>query len=76
MHAIMNSLSGDGSVDVGQGKILGIDLDRLLRGQPGGGVTVFDSLGATWTMSKGILSNDDLLLSLPNVIAKGEGTKT
>ncbi|MCW8842453.1 MAG: AsmA family protein [Rhodobacteraceae bacterium] len=74
MHAIMNSLSGDGAVNVGQGKILGIDLDRLLRGQPGGGVTVFDSLGATWSMSKGILSNDDLLLSLPNVIAKGEGT--
>lgn len=74
MHAIMNSLSGEGAVNVGQGKILGIDLDRLLRGQPGGGVTVFDSLGATWTMSKGILSNDDLLLSLPNVLAKGEGT--
>ena len=74
MHAIMNSLSGKGAMEVGQGKILGIDLDRLLRGQPGGGVTVFDSLGATWTMAKGILSNEDLLLSLPNVIAKGEGT--
>ena len=74
MHAIMNSLSGEGSVDVGQGKILGVDLDRLLRGQPGGGVTVFDSLGATWSMAKGVLSNKDLLLSLPNVLAKGEGT--
>ncbi|MCP9480369.1 AsmA family protein [Shimia sp. CNT1-13L.2] len=74
MHALMNSLDGSGSVDVGQGKISGIDLDRLLRGQPGGGTTVFDALSGSFVIKKGILSNDDLLLSLPSVIAKGAGT--
>ncbi|MBR9843650.1 MAG: AsmA family protein [Rhodobacteraceae bacterium] len=74
IHALMNSLSGSGSFDIGQGKISGIDLDRLLRGQPGGGTTVFDSLSASWTMQGGVMSNNDLLLDLPHVIAKGEGT--
>ncbi|SHJ31280.1 AsmA protein [Shimia gijangensis] len=73
VHAIMNSLKGDASVKVGQGTIAGIDLDRLLRGIPGGGTTVFDALTGTAVIEKGVLSNDDLLLELPSVIAKGEG---
>lgn len=73
VHAIMNSVSGDASVNVGQGTIAGLDLDRLLRGKPGGGTTVFDSLTGTATIDGGVLFNDDLLLQLPNVIAKGEG---
>ncbi|WP_243612523.1 AsmA family protein [Shimia aestuarii] len=75
VHAIMNSLSGSGSFDIGQGKISGIDLDRLLRGQPGAsGTTVFDSLSASWTLTSGVMTNNDLLLDLPHVIAKGAGT--
>lgn len=74
VHAIMNSLKGDASVKVGQGTISGIDLDRLLRGKPGGGTTVFDALTGTAVIEQGVLTNDDLLLELPNVIAKGEGT--
>lgn len=73
VHAIMNSLKGDASVKVGQGTIEGVDLDRLLRGIPGGGTTVFDALTGTAVIEKGVLSNDDLLLELPSVIAKGEG---
>ncbi|WP_299351893.1 AsmA family protein [uncultured Shimia sp.] len=73
VHAIMNSLKGDASVEVGQGTIDGLDLDRLLRGKPGGGTTVFDALTGTATIAAGVLSNDDLLLELPNVLAKGEG---
>ncbi len=75
IHALMHSLSGSGSFAIGQGKIEGIDLDRLLRGQPGAsGTTVFDSLSASWSMQGGVMRNDDLLLDLPHVIAKGEGT--
>lgn len=71
---IMNSLSGQGSLQVGRGVITGLDLDRLMRsGSGGGGTTVFDSLTATMVMTDGNLVNDDLLLLLPNIRAEGIG---
>ncbi len=73
VDAIMKSLKGDGNFDVGQGTISGVDLDKLFRGTPGGGTTVFDSMSASWTISAGVLNNDDLRLELPNVLAKGAG---
>ncbi|MEL6889727.1 MAG: AsmA-like C-terminal region-containing protein, partial [Pseudomonadota bacterium] len=74
VDAIMKSLSGDGAITFGQGTIIGIDLDRLMRsGQVGGGTTVFDSLAATWDIEGGVLRNDDLLLSLANYEARGAG---
>ena len=70
----MNSISGSGVVKFGKGTIIGIDLDRLMRsGQVGGGTTVFDALGATFTMDAGVLRNDDLLLKLSAYEARGEG---
>ncbi|WP_299499675.1 AsmA family protein [uncultured Roseobacter sp.] len=74
IDAIMRSLSGDGSISIGRGTILGIDLDRLMRsGDTGGGTTVFDSLNGTWTIASGVLSNNDLLLQLKNYQASGAG---
>mgnify|MGYP000238005407 FL=1 len=74
LHAIMNSLQGDGSIKTGRGVISGIDLDRLMRsGDFGDGTTVFDSLSASFTMQQGNLFNSDLLLSLPLARARGEG---
>ncbi|WP_299739842.1 AsmA family protein [uncultured Roseobacter sp.] len=74
VDAIMRSLSGDGSLNIGRGTILGIDLDRLMRsGDTGGGTTVFDSLNGTWTIASGVLSNNDLLLQLKNYQASGAG---
>lgn len=74
MDAIMRSLSGDGSLSIGSGRILGIDLDRLMRsGDITGGTTIFDSLNATYTMSGGNLVNEDLLLSLSSFEARGAG---
>ncbi|WP_299689520.1 AsmA family protein [uncultured Tateyamaria sp.] len=74
VDAIMKSLSGKGAIKFGQGTIIGIDLDRLMRsGNVGGGTTVFDSLGATWDIAGGVLRNDDLLLSLANYEARGAG---
>jgi len=74
VDAIMKSLSGKGAIRFGQGTILGIDLDRLMRsGQVGGGTTVFDSLGASWDIADGVLRNQDLLLKLKNYEARGAG---
>ncbi len=74
VDAIMKSLSGKGAIKFGQGTIQGIDLDRLMRsGSVGGGTTVFDSLGGTWTIDAGVLRNSDLLLSLANYEARGAG---
>lgn len=74
LHAIMNSLKGDGAIKTGRGVISGFDLDRLMRsGDFGDGTTVFDSLSASFTMQQGNLFNSDLLLGLPLARARGEG---
>jgi len=71
---IMQSMEGSGAVKMGRGAIAGFDLDALIRaGQKGDGATVFDSLGATFVISAGNLQNNDLLLSLPGVEARGAG---
>ena len=74
VDAIMRSLSGSGRIGTGRGTIQGIDLDRLFRaGDVSGGTTVFDSLTATFEITDGVLRNDDLLMRLPVVTARGEG---
>lgn len=74
VDAIMRSLSGKGGLRMGRGVILGLDLDRLMRGDTAsGGTTVFDSLGASFTMREGSAFNDDLLLQLSNYRADGKG---
>ncbi|WP_170400536.1 AsmA family protein [Ruegeria arenilitoris] len=71
---IMRSLSGKGSLNVGQGVISGFDLDRLMgRGKDAGGTTVFNSLTASFNIDQGILTNNDLLMSLDNFRADGTG---
>lgn len=73
--AIMNSLSGEGGIDTGRGTISGIDLDRLFRGgDPTGGTTIFDATSATFSMSDGTLTNQDLLMKLAGIEARGEGS--
>jgi len=74
VHAIMNSLSGQGAVTVGQGTIQGIDMDRLMRsGQADGGTTIFNSLGMTYQIEGGNLRNEDLLFKLASYEARGKG---
>lgn len=74
VHAIMNSLSGDGAVSMGRGVISGFDLDRIMRGgQPGGGTTVFDTMTATFRMENGNMFNNDLSMRLPQASASGAG---
>lgn len=74
VDAIMRSLSGKGALRMGKGVILGLDLDRLMRGDTAsGGTTVFDSFDASFVMRDGDMLNDDLLLQLSNYRADGKG---
>jgi AsmA protein len=74
VDAIMKSLSGDGRFETGRGVISGIDLDRLMRaGDVTGGTTIFDAMNASFTMNKGNLFNDDLVMRLPLIRAEGKG---
>ncbi len=74
VDTIMRSLKGDGAVSVGRGSIEGIDLDNLLGNfDVEGGTTIFDSFDATYTITKGVLRNDDLAMGLPNFAASGSG---
>jgi len=71
----MNSLRGSGAIKVGQGRIDGIDLDRLMRGgtEDTDGSTPFDSLEATYVIEAGNLQNDDLLMTLSRATVTGKG---
>ena len=73
MAAIMASLSGDGLLRAGPGVIAGLDLDQILAGSSQSGTTIFDQATASFTIAKGVLRNDDLLLRLPRIQASGEG---
>ncbi|MCG7493716.1 AsmA family protein [Thalassobius sp. Cn5-15] len=74
VHQIMNSLSGNGAINMGRGTIEGVDLDSLMRqGLATGGTTVFDELSASFSMKNGDLNNPDLSLKLPRISATGEG---
>ena len=74
VDAIMRALKGNGGVKVGRGSIEGIDLDALMGSfDVKGGTTVFDSLGANFAITNGVLRNDDLAMLLPNFTTTGAG---
>lgn len=78
MAAIMQSLSGSGSLALSNGEILGLDIAGMLRtldtsyvGE--GQKTIFDSLAGSFTMAGGVLHNEDLVLKSPYITARGVG---
>jgi AsmA protein len=78
VDAIMQSLSGSGSLALSNGEILGLDIAGMLRtldtsyvGE--GQKTIFDSLGGSFTMADGLLHNEDLVLKSPYITARGVG---
>jgi AsmA protein len=74
VHHIMNSLDGNLSLELGKGRIEGIDLDKLMRsGDTSPGTTVFDSMKATANIANGVVSNDDLLIVLSSLNGLGAG---
>lgn len=74
LNALMQSLSGKGWVEVGKGFFSGFDLEGLMRsGQGNGGSTLFDQLTGSFSIAKGNLQNDDLLITLKGIRADGSG---
>jgi AsmA protein len=70
MATLMASLDGDGDLALGAGAIIGLDLAGMIRTldasfQGDGARTVYDSLTAAFTITEGVLRNDDLLLDAP-----------
>lgn len=79
LDAIMKSLSGGGSLNLGAGELRGLDLAGMLRNldrsyEGSGSKTIFDSIAATFTINNGVLSNNDLAFRAPLASATGEGT--
>jgi len=78
INALMHSLSGSGSVEIGSGEIVGFDitgmlknLDTSFRGK--GNKTVFDSIKASYQITGGVLENTDLVFESPILDATGTG---
>ncbi len=77
-EALMQSLSGTGSVRFGKGELRGLDVARMVRTLDAGSVgqgtrTIFDRMSATFTIEKGVLRNEDLTLEAPLLRATGRG---
>ncbi|QBY01037.1 AsmA family protein [Rhodophyticola sp. CCM32] len=79
MNSLMHSLDGSGSVTFGQGAILGFDLAGMIRNfdssyRGEGARTVYDSLVASFTITDGVLRNEDLALAAPWGRVTGAGS--
>jgi len=78
VHAIMNSLSGQGQLAFSRGEILGLDLGGMLRNMDmsymgEGQSTVYDTITGTFAINGGVLRNDDLQLAAPRFSVTGRG---
>ncbi|NEY91439.1 AsmA family protein [Tabrizicola oligotrophica] len=78
VEAIMQGLEGSGTLALGKGEILGLDIGGMLRtldtGYAGEGQkTIFDSLTAGFTIAGGVLQNDDLVMQAPFATVRGAG---
>jgi AsmA protein len=78
VDAIMRSLSGEGTVALGQGEILGLDLAGMLRNldlsyMGEGTRTIYDSITGSFAMTNGVATTSDLRLAAPLVTVTGTG---
>jgi len=76
---LMSGLDGQGDFAFGAGAIRGLDIGGMIRNfdasyRGEGARTVYDRVGANFTIAGGVLSNDDLLLEAPWGAVLGEGT--
>lgn len=78
-HALINALSGTGSLDCKDGKLKGVNIVGLLRNLTGIGalsedaVTDFSRLSATYTIAKGIVTSNDLTINSSLLHVSGVG---
>ena len=78
IDAVMKSLEGQGSLELGKGELRGLDIAGMLRTlDPGfvgeGQKTIFEGLAGTYSIAGGGLSNSDLKLVAPYLTAAGTG---
>lgn len=78
VDAIVQSLDGEGQFRFGQGEITGLDLAAMVRNfDPSfvgeGKRTIFSSIAASYAITKGQLTNEDLAFDAPLLQAKGAG---
>ena len=79
---IVSSLGGKGNLNLANGKIEGVNLIAFMKnvasaatGSVGGGnETTFGALTGTYTIANGILHNNDLKLTSPEIPMSGAGT--
>lgn len=79
---IIGSLGGKGSLDLANGKIQGVNLIAFMKNtasaltgaQGGSNETDFGALTGTYTITNGILKNNDLKLTSPEIPMTGAGT--
>lgn len=75
---IMQGLEGEGSLTLGKGELIGLDIAGMLRtldtsfvGE--GQKTIFDGVSGRFTIAEGQLRNEDLRLVAPYLTATGAG---
>ena len=77
--ALMQGLSGSGTLSLTKGEVAGVDVPGMLRtldtSYAGEGTkTVYDAVTGSFVIDGGVLTNDDLLLDAPGLAATGRGT--
>lgn len=77
--ALMQGLSGSGTLSLTKGEVAGVDVPGMLRtldtSYAGEGTkTVYDAVTGSFVIEGGVLANDDLSLDAPGLTATGRGT--
>ena len=77
--ALMQGLSGSGTLSLTNGEVAGVDVPGILRtldtSYAGEGTkTVYDAVTGSFVIEAGVLRNDDLVLAAPGLTATGNGT--
>ncbi len=77
--ALMQGLSGSGTLSLTKGELSGVDVPGILRTLDtsyvgAGAKTVYDAVTGSFVIEGGVLRNDDLVLAAPGLTATGKGT--
>ena len=77
--ALMQGLSGSGTLSLTKGELAGVDVPGILRtldtSYAGEGTkTVYDAVTGSFVIEGGVLRNDDLVLAAPGLTATGNGS--
>ena len=78
---LVSALDGNGRINLADGRITGVDAAQLMTAtdpddvpKPTARALAYKTLSATYTVSRGILRNDDLKLNSPELTSTGVGT--